>query len=376
MREGMFARRFRPAILALTVSVCAGSAAFAQTPGSAPARSSDPPPTVAPSEKSLKPHDIERRIDQSLEDADIKPVPEPDYAYGAYQRGYFLTAFAIALEEAHKGDTAAQTLLGELLSKGLGVRQDHAEAAGWYKLAAERGDREALYALGRYFLEGRGVDQDFQKAAGLFEAAGDAGLSIAWRELAYLVLQGKGRDKKPTLGAAYLRKAASRGDMDAQFALGGLYMEGVGVARSETESARWYAEAARNGHVAAQIEYAIALFNGRGVVKDEAVAARWLLQAAQSGNPVAQIRLAKVLAEGRGVEKNERAAAKWYMLARTGGLRDDQMDDWLLTIDADKRKQAEAHALSWPGTGGAIPALQRAPVGSEGAVVRRPDLRG
>ena len=45
-----------------------------------------------------------------------------DLAYGAYQRGYFLTAFLEATKRVDKdGDRRAMTLLGELYAQGLGV---------------------------------------------------------------------------------------------------------------------------------------------------------------------------------------------------------------------------------------------------------------
>src|SRR5690606_36045972 len=111
-----------------------------------------------------------------------------DYAYGAYQRGWFLTAFSLALQRAEKGDARAQTLLGVLLSRGLGVKQDLAAAADWYRLAGDAGDPEAQYALGQFYLDGTGVKQDAAKAAGLFRKAADAGQAVAAREFGYLLL--------------------------------------------------------------------------------------------------------------------------------------------------------------------------------------------
>ena len=40
----------------------------------------------------------------------------PDEAFGAFQRGYYLTALSLALPRAEKGDGAAQTLIGEIYS--------------------------------------------------------------------------------------------------------------------------------------------------------------------------------------------------------------------------------------------------------------------
>ena len=50
--------------------------------------------------------------------------PRVDAAYGAFQRGFYLTALSLALPRAETGDKAAQTLIGEIYSKGLGVAEN------------------------------------------------------------------------------------------------------------------------------------------------------------------------------------------------------------------------------------------------------------
>jgi len=291
--------------------------------------------------------DIEQRIDKGLTAAGEQSAFSPDYAYGAFQRGWFLTAFARALDRAIAGDAAAQTLLGELLSRGLGVKQDLAAAVDWYRLAAGGGDPEAQYALARLYLEGQAVEQDLAKAADYFEQAARQGHAVGAREFAYMLLQGKGRDRNAMLAAAHLRRAAGLGDMEAQYALAGLYVEGVGVVADEAQAARWFGEAARNGHVAAQIEYAILLFNGRGVAADEAAAARWFREASTADNPLAQVRLARMLAEGRGIASDPAEAARWYLIARSRGVRDDFLEDWLASLDKTSLTAATAAAERW-----------------------------
>src|SRR5262249_58231534 len=85
------------------------------------------------------------------------PGRDPDIAYGAYQRGYYLTAFQEATKRVNeKGDPKAMTLLAELYANGFGVPNNDDEAAKWYKLAADRGDREAMFALAMFRLGGGG----------------------------------------------------------------------------------------------------------------------------------------------------------------------------------------------------------------------------
>ena len=94
-----------------------------------------------------------------LAGAPVLAAPQPDLAYGAYQRGLYVTAFREASERVARNpdDAAAMTLLGELYNHGLGVGLDYAKAAEWYRLAAKRGDGHALSALGLMALDGRGM---------------------------------------------------------------------------------------------------------------------------------------------------------------------------------------------------------------------------
>ena len=55
-------------------------------------------------------------------DPDRFGAPPTDAAYGAFQRGLYMTALNLALPRAEAGDPAAQTLAAEILSRGLGVR--------------------------------------------------------------------------------------------------------------------------------------------------------------------------------------------------------------------------------------------------------------
>lgn len=69
--------------------------------------------------------------------------------------------YAVALDEltplAARGDGDAQLLLGLMHQDGAGVAQDHAEAARWYRRAADQGVAQAQYALGVLSERGGGV---------------------------------------------------------------------------------------------------------------------------------------------------------------------------------------------------------------------------
>ncbi len=55
----------------------------------------------------------------------------------AYQRGDYATALRLWRPLAEQGDAGAQYNLGLMYREGQGVSQDDAEAAKWYRKAAE-----------------------------------------------------------------------------------------------------------------------------------------------------------------------------------------------------------------------------------------------
>jgi TPR repeat protein len=301
--------------------------------------------------KPVKPADAARQTKPPVPDVRAASIPghEPDLAFGAYQRGYYLTALSIATRRVNEQkDVKAMTLLGELYANGFGVSRDDAKAADWYKLAADRGDREAMFALAMFRMGGRGgLPQSRDEAAKLLAAAAKLGHPIAAYDLGLLYLEGQLFPQDFARAAELFRSAAQAGSPEAQYALATLYKDGHGVDKSETEAARWLALAAQADETDAQVEYAIALFNGTGVARDEAAAAALLKKAARKGNPVAQNRLANLLAIGRAVAADPVEAIKWHLVARASGVTDAKLDDFMQTQSKEARAAAEKAAQPW-----------------------------
>jgi hypothetical protein len=273
---------------------------------------------------------------------------QPDLAYGAYQRGYFLTAFAEAMKNVGQGDMRAMTLLGELFSNGLGVPQDDAKAAKWYQLAADRGDRDAMFALAIFHMTRRGGLHDRNEAAKLFAAAAKLGHSAAAYDLGLLYLEGQQFPQDFRRAAELFTQASQEGNSEAQYALATLYRDGKGVPLDLAESTRLLGAAALADNVDAQVEYAIALFNGTGLdKKDEVTAAALFRRAALRGSPVAQNRLARLLMAGEGAPANPTEAIKWHLIAKAGGNGDPTLDQYVAKQTPQVRAAAEKAAAPW-----------------------------
>lgn len=96
--------------------------------------------------------------------------------YVAHDRASLDTALKVWLPLAQGGDQAAQANVGEIYEKGIGGKPDYANAAKWYRLAADRGYPRALTNLGFLYERGLGVARDPVAALQLYrKAAGIAG---------------------------------------------------------------------------------------------------------------------------------------------------------------------------------------------------------
>jgi TPR repeat protein len=87
--------------------------------------------------------------------------------------------------------------------QGHGAEQDYAEAAVWYRKAADQGNVDAQFSLGGAYYAGNGVPQDYAEA-------------LLW-----------------------FRKAAQQGDVKAQCYLAYMYWEGQGVPRDCVQAHMW-----------------------------------------------------------------------------------------------------------------------------------------
>ena len=93
---------------------------------------------------------------------------------------------------------------------GRGVPQDTAEAAKWYRLAANQGDANAQYNLGATYENGRGVPQDYAEAVKWYRLAADQGLALAQYRLGVMYGTGQGVPQDYVQAHKWLNLAAAR----------------------------------------------------------------------------------------------------------------------------------------------------------------------
>ncbi len=147
-----------------------------------------------------------------------------------------------------------------LMRRGMHCDRTHryAEAAQWYRMAAQQGLAEAQNNLGVMLKDGQGVQKDLVEAAYWFLLA------------------------------------AQQGNVLAQSNLGWLYQSGSGVEQDYAEARRWYLAAACQGHAAAQNNLGTMYRDGQGVEQNLDSARYWLTEAAAQGMKLAQRNLDKL----------------------------------------------------------------------------------
>lgn len=269
----------------------------------------------------------------------------PDEAYGAFQRGLYKTALNLALPRAEAGEAPAQTLVAEILSRGLGVKRDEKGAAKWYQAAAEQGVPEAQFQYALMLIDGRFVEKDKKAAFALMQASAEAGNALAQFNYAQLLIERTPGPRGLEEAVPYYEEAAKAGLPDAQYAMSQILANGAaGRKRNDVEARKWLVHAARQNFDTAQLDLGTWLVSGRGGERDLGSGFAWLKRAAEGGNVAAQNRVAKLYMQGIGTEPDSIFAAAWYILARRAGLFDPIMDDFMNGLTPEEIKTALGRA--------------------------------
>ncbi|MEM8540565.1 MAG: tetratricopeptide repeat protein [Pseudomonadota bacterium] len=277
-----------------------------------------------------------------------EPVPSRfgehpvDEAYGAFQRGLYLTARNLAKPRAEDGDPAAQALLAEIYARGLGVPRDVETAAFWYEKAAEQGVPEAQFQFALLLLKRSSKGEaEYEQATALMKTAADSGNAQAQFNYAQLLLAQQPGSSGQVNAFEYFKAAAEKDIADAQYALSQYYLSGNGnVVPDVKEARRWLEKAASQNFDTAQFELGNMLLSGVGGSRDLESGFGLIKGAAISGNVSAQIAVAKLYWGGIGVEPDSVEAAAWLILARRAGLNDAVLEDFWEGLSAETQQAA------------------------------------
>jgi TPR repeat protein len=125
-----------------------------------------------------------------------------------------------------------------------GVVQDVAEAARWYRRAAEQGYVPAQLKMGEIYAAGYGIPQNGVEAMAWYRRAAERGHANAQYNLGVAYETGRGVTQDAAVAVRWFRPAAEQGSASAQFALGDMYARGAGVAQDTVIAYMWLSLAA------------------------------------------------------------------------------------------------------------------------------------
>lgn len=180
-------------------------------------------------------------------------------------------------------DRELQFKMGLRFAEGDGVAQDYAEAARWYRRAAEAGHVLAQRNLGFLYASGKGVPRDFAEAERWFDkAAVEVGTTDPLTAAVLSAARSESERARRTPSDSEPRAPSIS---EIQFATGQRYLTGKGVARDFVEAAKWFGLAAEAGHGMAQKQLGYLYLSGKGVETNRAEAEKWLRKAAAQGVP-------------------------------------------------------------------------------------------
>ena len=273
---------------------------------------------------------------------------------------------------AEQGEPEAQYQLGNLYARGLGVARNYTEAAKWYRLAADQGYAPAQHWLGHLYARGQGLEtahaeapeplatepgktvpgqqglwSDAAEAAKWWRKAAEQGDAGAQFDLGWLYAHGRGVETNYAQAVAWYRRSAEQGNSAAQHWLGHCFLNGTGVVEDEAEAFRWFRDAAEAGIPAAQNDLGRMYAKGRGVEQDSTQALGWYRKAADAGLPSAQNNLAWALATSTNANLRNGSLAVDFAEKAVSATRraDASFLDTLAAAHAETGDFAEAVAI-------------------------------
>ncbi len=236
--------------------------------------------------------------------------------------------------------------------------QDYAQAAEWYRKAADQGIADAEYNLGVAVFQRPGRAAGLCPGRRVVPQGRRPGRSEAQTNLGLLYDHGQGVPQDYAQAARWYRMAADQGNADAPFISWRCSTDnGQGVPQDYAQAAQWYRKAADQGNAVAQNNLGVLYAHGQGVPQDDAQAARWYRKAADQGNARAQVNLAFAYDTGTGIEQNETKARELlHEAVEEGDESAKRLEQQLLANDqsAAQRSSSSANDDGWKYLLGAV----------------------
>lgn len=225
--------------------------------------------------------------------------------------------FTQVKQAAEAGDGKAQFALAEMYLDAKGVAQNSAEAAKWYRRAADAGYASAQAAMGLMSLtKAVGLARDDESAVAFCcdesKSKKDERLAMVFSAIEKLQVKDTAALREAT---QWLQKGAQQGEASAQLLYGYMALSGIGMEKNLAEGVKWVQLAATEDPTAQTLMGTLYLHGGAGVEKNANEGVRRLKEAAEKGVPQAMTTLGEVYQSGNGVVQDYAEAARWLRKA-------------------------------------------------------------
>lgn len=151
----------------------------------------------------------------------------------AFERGDYVTARKIWLQDSADGEPRATYYLSLLYAQGKGVKRNPHLAMEYLAAAARAGHKVAQFNLGNHYNQGKWVEENPAQAAKWWRIAADADMPRAQHNLATLYLLGRGVPKDLKQARYWYQRAAALGSKPSASALEAFVEQVHGSARSK-----------------------------------------------------------------------------------------------------------------------------------------------
>jgi uncharacterized protein len=157
--------------------------------------------------------------------------------------GEFEKAFAVYMVSAREGFAPCQNSVGFAYEYGEGVTQDLAEAARWFKMAADQNNPDGQYNISQSYIHGTGVPKNHDEGIKYLVKAANNNHPTALFNLGCI----SDREGEYEQAFEYFKRSAEAGHPPAQHNLGMCYAKGEGTQRNDEKAISWFRVAAGNG---------------------------------------------------------------------------------------------------------------------------------
>ena len=255
---------------------------------------------------------------------------------------------------ADLGDPGAQNELGYLYIWGLGVGRDEAQAFRWFARASGSGYPPAKLNLAVMYLKGIGVPRDAEMARQLLTEMAAKGNGRAENYLGIMYFTGYGVTQDRAAAEEWFRRAAKAKNPEGEYQMGMLYFATEGHERDYGKAAEYLRRSARAGYVPSMHALGVLLVSHAEVKqKREDEGVFWLERAAAAGTWQSSAELGTLSREGRGMPRDMSAAFRWFAIAaKQGGPAGElevaaNLDKCAEALTADQQKAEIEAAQSW-----------------------------